>query len=285
MYCGLESLTGKGQGSATPGPLPRISSPRALGLDFGSRFVKLVHGNREGSLVRRKLDSLDFYRDYLLRGNDGLDIDWRRLGLPRPQALVVTGYGKNLLKEHFPTITEVRASFLGARHQTGLQHYILLEMGGQDTKVLYVKDGRVCDFLTNDRCAAGTGRYLENMARFLKMSMREFVGCWQEPAEISQTCAIFGESELIGFLLEGMPTTRIAAGVNASVARRALALVRRYLCRTLVFAGGVAKNRAVVRMLKAEAGLTLLVPSFPQFTGALGCYLEACAQLETPRHD
>jgi predicted CoA-substrate-specific enzyme activase len=224
------------------------------------------------------LDSLVFYRDYLVRDKSCLEIDWPRLGLPEPHALVVTGYGKNLLKEHFPTITEVRASFLGAQRQTGLTHFILLEMGGQDTKVMYVKDGRVFDFLTNDRCAAGTGRYLENMARFLKIPLREFVGFWQDPAHISQTCAIFGESELIGFLLDGAPTERIAAGVNASVARRALALVRRYPCPTLVFTGGVAQNRAVVKMLKEGSHLKVVVPSYPQFTGAFGCYLEACGR-------
>ena len=121
---------------------------------------------------------------------------------------------------------------------TGLDHFILLEVGGQDTKVLYVKDGRVFDFLTNDRCAAGTGRYLENMARFLKMPLTEFAAAWQDPVEISQTCAIFGESELVGHLLEGVDPARIAAGVNASVARRALAMVRRYRCPTLVCVGG-----------------------------------------------
>jgi predicted CoA-substrate-specific enzyme activase len=245
--------------------------------------VKLVYGNSKAPLVRRKLDSLDFYRDYLIRGDNSLDIDWQRLGLARPSALVVTGYGKNLLKELFPTITEVRASFLGAKYQTGLEHFIILEMGGQDTKVLYVRDGKVFDFLTNDRCAAGTGRYLENMARFLKMPLRQFAGCWQDGVEISQTCAIFGESELIGFLLEGVPTASIAAGVNASVARRALSLVRRYKCRTLVFTGGVAQNRAIVRMLTDEAGLKVLVPPFPQFTGALGCYLEAGVQAAKTR--
>ncbi len=276
---GLERRREGRAGTSDPWPSPHNSSDHALGLDFGSRFVKLVYGHEEGALVRRKLDSLDFYRDYLVRDNNRLEIDWQRLNLTQPQALVVTGYGKNLLKEHFPTITEVRASFLGARLQTGLAHFILLEMGGQDTKVLYVKDGRVFDFLTNDRCAAGTGRYLENMARFLKIPLREFVGYWQEPAQISQTCAIFGESELIGFLLEGMPTSRIAAGVNASVVRRALALVRRYPCRTLVFTGGVAQNRAVVQMLREESDLKVVVPSYPQFTGALGCFLEARAQL------
>jgi predicted CoA-substrate-specific enzyme activase len=225
------------------------------------------------------VDSLDFYRDYLRREGGVLAIDWDRLGWAAPAALVVTGYGKNLLQEHFPTITEIRAHFLGARFQTGLTHFVLLEMGGQDTKVLYVKDGRVFDFLTNDRCAAGTGRYLENMARFLKMPLSRFAGAWEGPVEISQTCAIFGESELVGHLLGGVEPQRIAAGVNASVARRAAAMVRRYRCPNLVFAGGVAINRAVARFFREFSGARVVIPAQPQFTGALGCCLEARQQL------
>jgi predicted CoA-substrate-specific enzyme activase len=183
------------------------------------------------------------------------------------------------LKKDFSAITEIRAHFLGARYQTGLEHFVLLEMGGQDTKVLYVKGGRVFDFLTNDRCAAGTGRYLENMSRFLKMPLKKFAGCWREPADISQTCAIFGESELVGHLLGGLDPDRIAAGVNASVARRALAMVRRYRCPDLVFVGGVARNRAVVQLLQEMSDFRLMVPSHPQSNGALGCCLEAGRQL------
>jgi predicted CoA-substrate-specific enzyme activase len=246
--------------------------------------VKLVYSLEKGGWRRRKLDSIVFYRDYLVRVNGEVRIDWGRLGLALPEALVATGYGKNLLKAHFPTITEIRAHFLGARWVTGLDHFILLEMGGQDTKVLYIRAGRVFDFLTNDRCAAGTGRYLENMARFLKMPLREFAGCWQDPVDISQTCAIFGETELVGHLLEGVEPARIAAGVNASVARRALAMVRRYRCPDLVFVGGVAKNRAVVKLLGDQGNFQVRVPPYPQFNGALGCAIEAGRVLaqETP---
>ena len=268
-------MAGTGAETPPPGPSP---SPHdlltALGMDFGSRYVKLVYKKKRG-WGRKKLDSLTFFRDYLHRHEGRLAVDWERLGLAPPGALVVTGYGKNLLKEHFPTITEIRAHFLGARQATGLDHFILLEVGGQDSKVLYIQNGRVFDFLTNDRCAAGTGRYLENMARFLKMPLPKFAGAWEEPADISHTCAIFGESELIGHLLEGTPPERIAAGVNASVARRALMMVRRYPCRTLVFVGGVARNQGVVRILQGQGDYQVIVPSFPQFNGALGCCLEA----------
>ena len=93
--------------------------------------------------------------------------------------------------------------------------------------------------------------------------------------DISQTCAIFGETELVGHLLEGVEPARIAAGVNASVARRAYAMVRRYRCPTLVFAGGVAKNRGVVKFLREQGNFQVKVPPYPQFNGALGAALEA----------
>jgi (R)-2-hydroxyacyl-CoA dehydratese activating ATPase len=264
---------GRGEEPLAPGPLPR-QSQTALGLDFGSRYVKWVYWG-DGRFIRRRVDSLDFYRDMLGKDEGRLRLDWERLGLAPPQAVVVTGYGKHLLKDLAPSITEIRAIFLGARFVTGWDHFVLLEMGGQDTKVLHVREARVFDFVTNDRCAAGTGRYLENMARFLKMPLREFSGCWQEPVAISQTCAIFGESELIGHLLEGVPPARLAAGVNASVSRRALTMMHRYRCPRLVFVGGVARNRAVVHFLREGCAGEVLVPPQPQFTGALGCCLEA----------
>ncbi|MBW1917892.1 MAG: 2-hydroxyglutaryl-CoA dehydratase [Deltaproteobacteria bacterium] len=251
-----------------------------VGLDFGSRFVKLACTTDMVTFVKRKLDTLTFYRDYFRRTPEQVEIDWPRLGLEPPACLVATGYGKHLLQAYLPTITEIRAHFLGARKQTGRNDFILLEIGGQDTKVLYVKEGRVFDFLSNDRCAAGTGRYLENMARFLKMSWQEFTSYSQEPVTISNTCAIFGETELIGHLLDGVPLPRIAAGVNDSVARRALAMLRRYPCRTLVFVGGVARNHAVVNCLRQRGDYQVIIPPDPQFNGALGCCLEARKSME-----
>ena len=255
----------------------KLKNVRILGLDFGSRFVKLAYTNDMVTFGKLRLDTLTFYRDYFRRSGVGVEFDWDRLGLKPPVRLVATGYGKHLLQDYLPTITEIRAHFLGACGQTGLSQFILLEIGGQGSKVLYIREGRVLDFLTNDRCAAGTGRYLENMARFLQMSLKEFAACSQEPVSISNTCAIFGETELIGHLLEGVPLARIAAGVNDSVARRAVQMLRRYPCRTLVFVGGVARNQAVVNCLRQRGDYEVIVPPDPQFNGALGCCWEAQA--------
>uniref|UniRef100_A0A7V6A535 2-hydroxyglutaryl-CoA dehydratase n=1 Tax=Desulfobacca acetoxidans TaxID=60893 RepID=A0A7V6A535_9BACT len=274
MSCGRDGFVKEGAQGRGSLPPPPQTNQTTLGLDFGSRYVKLVHW-RDGQFTRRRLDSLDFYRDFMGTGQKRLQVDWERLGLKTPAALVATGYGKDLLKDLVPTITEIRAIFLGARFLTGWDDFILLEMGGQDTKVLYIRDGRVFDFVTNDRCAAGTGRYLENMARFLKIPLRDFSSYWQDPVVISQTCAIFGESELIGHILEGASVASLAAGVNVSVSRRALTMMHRYACPRLVFVGGVARNRAVVHFLRAGTSCQVHVPPHPQFTGALGCCLEA----------
>jgi activator of 2-hydroxyglutaryl-CoA dehydratase len=107
------------------------------------------------------------------------------------------------------------------------------------------------------------------------MPLAQFAAARRDPVEISQTCAIFGESELVGHLLEGVEPARIAAGVNASVARRALSMVRRYRCPTLVCVGGVARNRAVINFLQEQDSFQVLVPPYPQYIGALGCCLEA----------
>lgn len=261
------------------------SRPLLMGLDFGSRFVKVAATQDFRRVVYKKVDSLVFYRDYFHKTAGAVTFDWPRLQLPAPANLVVTGYGKHLFTGLLPTITEIRAHYAGACWQTGLSHFILLEIGGQDTKALYIKEGRVFDFLTNDKCAAGTGRYLENMARFLKMSWREFTAASGDPVPISNTCAIFGETELISHLLDGVPVTRLAAGVNDSVARRALQMIKRFPCQTLVFVGGVARNRAVVAGLRRAGRYQVIVPAQPQFNGALGCCLEArtasCCQAGT----
>jgi activator of 2-hydroxyglutaryl-CoA dehydratase len=137
-----------------------------------------------------------------------------------------------------------------------------------------VENGRVLDFATNDRCAAGTGRYLENMARLLGVELAELAGARQDPVEISNTCATFGETEILARLLEGAPLSSILAGVNLSVARRVAQMVRRHRPRRLVFCGGVALNAAVREFTEQCVGCPVLVPAEPQLNGALGCCLE-----------
>ena len=244
-----------------------------LGIDLGSRSVKAVW-TQEGQIEAWTVaETVPFLRRALTRGR----LDLSLLELP-PQALeetpVLTGYGRQSLRG-VAAITEIRAHFKGAVHQTGLSDFTLVEIGGQDTKAIQVKSGRVFDFQTNDKCAAGTGRYLENMARLLGVGLEELARAHQEPSRINNTCAIFGESEIIGQVVEGLPLERIMAGVNDSVARRVAQMVRRYKPELVVLCGGVALNQGVAARLRERLECRVLIPPEPQFNGALGCALEA----------
>ena len=119
--------------------------------------------------------------------------------------MVVTGYGKHLLGKKIKTITEIRAHFRGACFQTGLEGFYPGGIGRAGQQGLWVQEKKVMDFQTNDKCAAGTGRYLENMARLLNLTVKKLSLESEDPVTINNTCAIFGESEIIGFLMEQIP--------------------------------------------------------------------------------
>ncbi len=252
-----------------PAALPSWPSRPRAGLDLGSRVVKFCLAGPEGILQQRTMEAVSFVLQ--LRRAGGLD--HRSLGLEEGVPLVTTGYGRAALAGT-PGISEIRAHFRGGLLQTGFRDFTLVELGGQDSKVIHVEGGRVLDFVTNDRCAAGTGRYLENMARLLGVGLEELSACTEAPVDINNTCATFGETEILGRLVEGVELGRIMAGVNLSVARRVVQMVRRFKPRALVFCGGVALNRAVVEFTGRELKVPVTVPPEPQLNGALGCCLE-----------
>jgi predicted CoA-substrate-specific enzyme activase len=247
-----------------------------IGIDLGSRFVKIVQTQDLKQFKKVRVDTVQFLTRQLKKGtkNNRSDLDLENLGLDPEKSLVVTGYGKHLMGKRIKAITEIRAHFRGACFQTGLKDFILVEMGGQDSKALLVQDKKVMDFQTNDKCAAGTGRYLENMARLLNLSIRRLALEFENPVRINNTCAIFGETEIIGFLMEQVPLKRICAGINDSVARRVVQMIRRYPPLPLVLCGGLALNKGVRTLLSRRYGRPITIPKEAQFNGAIGCCLE-----------
>jgi predicted CoA-substrate-specific enzyme activase len=248
-----------------------------IGIDLGSRKAKFAL-LRDGGVVRlAEYDTITFYKRFgRLNGEDlSLDLGGSGLFVGEELALasvVVTGYGRNTLSlKGARVISEIRAHVAGALYQTGLKNFTLLDMGGQDTKVALVKDGRLSDFVMNDKCAASSGRYLENMATVLEVSLDELSTHWEEPVKLDATCGIFGESELIGQILRGHPISRLCAGVNQTLVKRVLPMLRRYSSETLVLVGGVALNGALARLLERETGHRVVVPEHPQHNGAIGC--------------
>lgn len=250
------------------------------GIDLGSRSVKIALMGRkaegeDGGLEILRLESLDtirFYREYGRKQGDKLAVNFEALGLPAVDSLISTGYGRNTLElAGGEAIPELKAHVLGAIYQTGLKDFTLVDLGGQDSKIIQVRKGRMIDFLTNDKCAASSGRYLENMATILDLPLQELGGYTDAPVELNSTCAVFGESELIGKIVEGFPLAELAAGVNTTIVKRILPLLRSFPGEVIVFTGGVAHNRAVGRLLEKGSGRRIVTPQEPQFNGAIGC--------------
>lgn len=255
-----------------------MSEQTVCGIDLGSRSVKIaLMGSRiegEGLEILRleSLDTIRFYREYGRKQGEKLVVDFETLGLPVVDRLISTGYGRNTLElAGGESIPELKAHVLGAIYQLGLKDFTLVDLGGQDSKIIQVRKEKMIDFMTNDKCAASSGRYLENMASTLDVSLEELGKYSEAPVELNSTCAVFGESELIGKIVEGFSLAELAAGVNATIVKRILPLLRSFSGEVLVFTGGVAHNHAVRKLLEAGSGKKVVVPKEPQFNGAIGC--------------
>lgn len=242
-----------------------------IGVDLGSRQVKLVQMEK-GSVVRReKQDTITFYRQYGRVQGGQLQIDLKEAGWSGEQ-VTATGYGKMAVSiTGARQIPEIQAHALGAVFQSGQPSFTLVDIGGQDSKVILIKDGKVADFITNDRCAASSGRYLENMASVLNINLEELASYDQDPAEINATCAIFGETELVARIVEGCSLPQLAAGVNYALYQRLAPLLKRMDSEILILSGGVALNKAFRNILARETGRKVLALPDPQFNGAIGC--------------
>ncbi|MFZ5562771.1 MAG: acyl-CoA dehydratase activase [Thermodesulfobacteriota bacterium] len=199
------------------------------------------------------------------------------------QAMVSTGYGRNRVEGRLAAVTEITCHARGIVHLLpGTQ--LLIDIGGQDSKAIRLgPDGRVTDFAMNDKCAAGTGRFLEAMARALEVDIDQMgtldAGA-TENLTLSSICTVFAESEVVSLIAGGKPINEIARGLNRSIAARTLALVRRVAGEDLgglptAMSGGVARNAGVVRALSEALGTPIRVPEHPDIVGALGAALIA----------
>ena len=246
---------------------------RVLGIDLGSRAVKLAVFEDKNLILSRIIDTANFYRDFCSNFNNRISINFEKLGIGSFDKIISTGYGRNNVNvENAEVILELKAHAFGAILQSGLENFTLLDIGGQDSKVLSIKNRKMVDMVLNDKCAASCGRYLENMANVLGISLDEMVNYFENPVELSSTCAVFGESELIGKISEGYTLERLAAGVNYSLFKRVKPLVERFQDVNLVITGGVAKNTALIKFAALELEFEkVMVPENPQLNGAIGC--------------
>ncbi|MEN6326713.1 MAG: acyl-CoA dehydratase activase [Syntrophomonas sp.] len=190
-----------------------------------------------------------------------------------------TGYGRVAFDQADKTVTEIKCHARGIA-ELYREVRTIIDIGGQDSKVIQVDEqGRVLDFAMNDKCAAGTGRFLQVMATALGMDVSE-LGQAERPDQkqaINSMCTVFAESEIIGLLAQGHDKGGIIAGLHQSVGKRVAAMVRRMgIKEQVAFTGGVAMNHGVKRALEEELGYQVIVSDICQYTGALGAALLAC---------
>jgi predicted CoA-substrate-specific enzyme activase len=199
--------------------------------------------------------------------------------------IVGTGYGRVSLDIFHATVTELTCHAKGARFLNSAIEG-LIDIGGQDSKAIRLNpDGVIADFAMNDRCAAGTGRFLEAMAAALKIDLSVIGNTGLSataPCSINSTCVVFAESEVISLLAAGRTKSDIAAGLLESIAKRVGTMAKRVgLNRNMAFVGGGAKNAGLKKALEYFLGSPFLsFPGDPQMTGALGAALIAREQCE-----
>ncbi len=243
---------------------------RILGIDLGSREVKIalmVDGQLE---MKFKVSTMKFYRDYC-KSTSGLVVDLAKLDLGPVDYAVSTGYGRNNYEfAEFKPINELKAHVYGVFYQLAIKDFILLDIGGQDVKVVKVEKGIITDMELNDKCAASSGRYIENMALLLELPLEELTQHWESPVLLNSTCSVFSESELIGKITENVAIERLCASVNYSLYRRLKPLLSRLPGQRIVVTGGVALNQAILHYLQTDYDEVLTVTD-PQYNGVIGC--------------
>jgi predicted CoA-substrate-specific enzyme activase len=192
--------------------------------------------------------------------------------------IVATGYGRDSVDIANTTITEITCHARGVRHVMPSARTVI-DIGGQDSKLLRLDPaGTVHDFVMNDRCAAGTGRFLEVVSARLETPLDRLGALAQQaasPAAISSMCVVFAETEIIGLLATGNEPADIAAGVQASIASRVAAMAGHRVAEPIAFTGGVALVAGMDAALSSALSRPVTVVPTPQLTGALGAALLA----------
>ena len=245
------------------------NSRTAVGIDVGSRTTKIVRIN-EGDIT-----SSEIYDT----GHEPLaDID-RIIKDLGGDTVVATGYGRRLVQQHLPcsVVTEIKACAQGAHHlNPGCDSVI--DIGGQDTKAIELKEnGGFGRFEMNDRCAAGTGRFLEIMAAALGFKVEDFGSealSADRPVHVNSMCTVFAESEVVSLIARGENSRRIALGLHMATVKRVAAMASRIdTGGRIMFAGGVANNPCIVSFLREELPCELVVPERPELVVAYGAAL------------
>lgn len=244
------------------------------GIDIGSLCTKTVIADLEGKIISHSIIRSGALYSGAGEKSFALALDKAGLKAEEISYIVSTGYGRARVPFSHAQVTEITC------HAWGIKHLFpdigtIIDIGGQDSKVIYIdREGQVINFVMNDKCAAGTGRFLEVMVEALELSLEEMGEIWRystKEVEVSSICTVFAETEVISLLALGQDRADIVAGIFNAIARRIAGLVGQLGIRERVaMSGGVAKNKGVVDALERRLRTKLLIPEEPQLNRGFG---------------
>ncbi len=260
----------------TKGSPPNL--PYFAGIDIGSTMTKAVVIDAAGNIISAVKGPTGAEHRHLANEVMAKALEAAGLRLEEVGWIVATGYGRFNVPFADEHITELSCHARGV-YQLFPNARTVVDIGGQDAKCLKVREGKLVDFAMNDKCAAGTGRFLELTAQSLGIGLEDLAALSlraSKPVEVSNMCTIFAQQEVVLRLSQGERIEDIIAGLHRALAERVAALVRRLgIEPEVVLTGGVAKNAGMVQAMKEALGCSLLVPEEPLLTGALGAALLA----------
>ena len=249
-----------------------------MGVDIGSASSKCVILNESLELVAQAVIPAGTGTSGPKRAVDAA-LEIAGVGVDRISKIIATGYGRNTFDAADERVSELSCHAKGAVWiLPGVR--TVIDIGGQDAKALSIDEsGALVNFVMNDKCAAGTGRFLDVMARVLETDVGELSALdeqAQSAVSISSTCAVFAESEVISQLAKNTPIPDLVAGIHQSAAARAASLIKRVgVTKPVLMTGGVANNAGVVRALERTLGVEIITSPYSQIAGALGAALFA----------
>jgi (R)-2-hydroxyacyl-CoA dehydratese activating ATPase len=248
------------------------------GIDIGSISTKAVI-MRNGQLLASRVMLTGYNAENAGKKVFDAVLDDLQISASAITRMVATGYGRKSLAMADKSITEIMCHATGARYLNPLIRSII-DIGGQDSKAILLDDhGKVANFAMNDKCAAGTGRFLEVMARAMEVDLDEFGRMSLKadlPARISSLCTVFAESEIISLIAKREKRENIIAGIHESICVRVLAMANRIGIKSpVMMTGGVAKNIGVIRAFEKAIGSPIEVSEYAQVNGAIGAALLA----------
>lgn len=249
------------------------------GIDIGSTAIKISIANENKELLGHKITASGsmFYK----YAHETLELLCGEIGIQKEDItyIVATGYGRKIFKEADENISEITANAVGAR-AAATEHTdeikTIINIGGQDSKAISLdEEGNVTNFAMNDRCAAGTGKFLDACAMNLEINVEQLgekhFASTGTPLSINSTCAVFAESEIIGLLGNEHSVEDIVCGVHYSIAKRIVKLVKRVGVKEgIYFDGGPALNAGLVNAIENELSKKIYIPQFPQITTSYG---------------